>query len=149
MIATVQAVRAELDAHGAGLDGRTRVEGPAIELPGDQVQTLAMALHELATNALKYGALSNATGRVHLDWRVVASGGAEVFQFSWTEAGGPPVAPPSRMGFGSRLIERATAAEFGGEVSLDYAPEGVRWRLSAPYAGLAERGRGDVADLAG
>ncbi len=128
---------------------RLDISGSPLQLGPKPALQLTLALHELATNALKYGALSNATGRVQLDWRVVTVDEAELFQFSWTEVGGPLVAAPNRRGFGSRLIERVTAAEFGGEVSLDYAPEGVRWRLSAPYAGLAERGRGEAPDFVG
>ena len=128
---------------------RLEIFGGPLQLGPKPALQLTLALHELATNALKYGALSNATGCVRLDWRVTPAAEGDVFEFSWTETGGPIVAPPSRRGFGSRLIERATAAEFGGEVMLDYAPEGVRWRLSAPYAGLAERGRSDMPDLSG
>ena len=128
---------------------RLDTSGGALQLGPKPALQLTLALHELATNALKYGALSNATGRVRLDWGVVGGHEADQFQFSWTETGGPPVSPPARRGFGSRLIERATAAEFDGEVRLDYAPDGVRWRLTAPYAGLADRGRSDVPDLLG
>ncbi len=128
---------------------RLEVRGGPVQLGPKPALQLTLALHELATNAVKYGALSNGTGRIRLDWGVAGGEGAETFHFCWTETGGPRVAPPSRKGFGSRLIERVTAAEFEGEVSLDYAPDGVRWRLTAPYAGLVDRGRSDVADLAG
>ncbi len=128
---------------------RLEVCGSPLQLGPKPALQLTLALHELATNALKYGALSDGAGRVRIEWRVATEGGGDMFRFGWTETGGPAVTPPSRRGFGSRLIERATAAEFGGEVSLDYAPEGVRWRLSAPYAGLAERGRGETPDGAG
>ena len=84
-----------------------------------------------------------------MSWGVAPEAGSDVFHFAWIERGGPPVVPPSRRGFGSRLIERVTASEFMGVVKLDYAPEGVSWRLSAPYAGLAERGRSDSAGLPG
>ena len=110
---------------------------------------LTLALHELATNALKYGALSNGSGEVSLNWEVRSDEGADTFRFAWTEHGGPAVTSPARRGFGSRLIERATEVEFGGVVDLEFAPNGVCWRLSAPYAGLAERGRGDALELRG
>ena len=86
---------------------------------------------------------------MRLDWSATDNRGAGLFQFSWTETGGPAVTTPSRRGFGSRLIERVTAAEFGGEVKLDYPPGGLCWRLTAPYAGLADRGRSDVPELVG
>lgn len=81
-----------------------------------------MALHELATNALKYGALSNDAGRVELRWEPV---GEDRLRLSWRERGGPPVAPPGRKGFGSRLIERGLAHDLGGSVRIDYDPVGV------------------------
>ncbi len=128
---------------------RLAICGGPVQLGPKPALQLTLALHELATNALKYGALSNGSGEVSLDWDVSPGEGADLFRFAWAERGGPPVTPPSRRGFGSRLIERATAAEFGGRVDLDFAPQGVRWRLSAPYAGLAERGRGDAPVLNG
>ena len=128
---------------------RIELSGGPVQLGPKPALQLTLALHELATNALKYGALSTGRGLVRLAWGVTSEGGAEAFHFSWIERGGPIVAPPTRRGFGSRLIERATAAEFGGEVTLDYLPEGVRWQLSAPYRGLAERGRSELPTLAG
>lgn len=106
-------------------------EGPAVSLSPAPSLALSMALHELGTNALKYGALSAPRGRVRLTWRVVG----DRLALSWTEEGGPPVAPPSRKGFGSRLISQALARELRGEVSLDYAPTGVRCEISFPLAG--------------
>ncbi len=120
---------------------RMDIHGPAARLGPQPALQLSLALHELATNALKYGALSNQTGRVGVEWSLTPVDGECRFELSWTEAGGPSVRTPSRRGFGSQLIERATAAAFGGEVSLDYAAAGVRWRIAAPYEGLAESGR--------
>ena len=128
---------------------RIELSGGPLQLGPKPALQLTLALHELATNALKYGALSTGDGVVRLAWDVKAdSGETEIFHFAWTERDGPAVRPPSRRGFGARLIERATAAEFAGEVTLEYAPEGVRWRLSAPYRGLAERGRTELPTLA-
>ena len=127
---------------------RVDLDGCSVLLGPKPALQLSLALHELATNALKYGALSTPAGRVALAWRLEKVDGADVFTFGWTESGGPPVSPPTRRGFGSRLIERITAAEFSGFVDLAYAPEGVRWRLRAPYADLAERGRSTpITDL--
>ena len=102
-----------------------------------------MALHELATNAVKYGALSNDTGKLTMAWGVEEADGASTFTFDWQERGGPTVVAPTRQGFGSRLIERATAGAFNGEVTLEYLPKGLHWRLRAPYAGLPVSGRSE------
>jgi two-component sensor histidine kinase len=89
------------------------------------VLAIAMALQELATNAVKYGALSNATGIVRIAWNVATKQGGTRLSLSWQEAGGPPVMPPTRRGFGSRLIERGLARDLGGAVALTFAPTGV------------------------
>jgi len=81
-----------------------------------------MAFHELAVNAAKYGALSVPGGRVQVIW---GSCGAERLRLEWRETGGPPVHPPRRRGFGSRMIEKALATELHGQVQLDFPPEGV------------------------
>ena len=95
--------------------------GPSIALSPKQALALSIALHELATNAAKYGALSNATGRVDLEWRC----DGEAFILVWTETGGPAVVKPTRIGFGTRLIERSLTHDFGGAAKLEYRPEGV------------------------
>jgi len=94
---------------------------------------LALAFHELAINALKYGALSLAGGRVTIGWSVAAG---DQLDISWTETGGPPVRPPERRGFGSRIIELALPNELGGTVDVDYRPEGLRCHIRAPLAAL-------------
>jgi two-component sensor histidine kinase len=90
-----------------------------------------MALHELTTNAAKYGALSNDAGRVVIGWKL-AEGAPEMVRLVWREEGGPPVAPPTRRGFGSRLIERSLAGQTGGEVQVSYEPAGVVCTIVAP-----------------
>lgn len=94
---------------------------------------LALAFHELAINALKYGALSAPGGHVDIDWSVTKG---ERLDISWAEQGGPPVRPPERRGFGSRIIELALPNELGGQVEVDYRPEGLRCRIQAPLAAL-------------
>lgn len=101
---------------------------------------LALALHELATNSIKYGALSNAAGVVRITCGLAPSDAGDLFSFEWREEGGPPVSPPARRGFGSRLIEHATAMEFAGSSRLDYRPGGVVWSLRAPNDGLETLG---------
>ncbi len=84
-----------------------------------------MALQELATNAVKYGALSNATGIVRIEWTVAREQGGVRLSLCWREAGGPTVVPPTRRGFGSRLIERGLAWDLDGAVAFAFAPTGV------------------------
>lgn len=112
---------------------RFRVSGPSLFIGPSAALSLGLMLHELATNAVKYGALSMPSGCVTVGWTVEGTGTAAEFQLDWCEQGGPPVTPPTRKGFGSRLIQRGLA---GGEVALRYAVEGVRCTLSAPLTGL-------------
>jgi two-component sensor histidine kinase len=113
-------------------DDRVRVTGPRFVLKPNATISLAMALHELGTNALKYGAWSTPGGRVDIAW-ALEPGGRLVLD--WTEHDGPPVSPPGHAGFGSRLLRNGIARELGGTVSLDYAREGLRCRIAfAPGA---------------
>jgi PAS domain S-box-containing protein len=122
------------DALGAmSLPDRMDMGGPSIQLGPKPALQLSLALHELATNAVKYGAFSNDTGRVRIEWRVTGDSDP-LFEFSWVERGGPPVVSPTRRGFGTRLIEAVTASEFRGTSQLDYQPAGLRWRLTAPLS---------------
>lgn len=102
------------------------IEGPeAASLDATRSVSLSMAVHELATNAVKYGALSNGSGQVHIAWQTAPD---DRLKLRWQETGGPPVKPPERKGFGSRLIERALEGELGG-ARLEFAPEGVTCTL--------------------
>jgi two-component sensor histidine kinase/CHASE3 domain sensor protein len=111
------------------------VSGPRVRVPPDATQNLGMALHELATNAAKYGALSVPGGHVDITWHVqhCAETGQECM-ICWQESGGPEVAPPARRGFGQVVIERSVARVLGGVVELSYKPSGVEWRLTFPLA---------------
>lgn len=112
--------------HHAG-DGRLALRGPALDLEPKTAVALAMAMHELATNAVKHGALSAPEGRVDVEWSV--DGGR--LALTWRESGGPP--PPARVtrGFGARLLERGLSAELNGSVTLDFRPEGLVCRMQA------------------
>ncbi|MEP0324780.1 sensor histidine kinase [Bauldia litoralis] len=112
---------------------QTTVTGPSVSLDPKKALSLALAVNELATNAQKYGALSVEDGRVEVLWRIddEAAGGPQ-FTWSWREIGGPEVSPPTRQGFGTFLIERVLAADFGGSVRIEYAPDGVECVLTAP-----------------
>lgn len=104
---------------------RIRMAGPAVPLSPRLAVVLSMIVHEIATNAAKYGALSNETGRVTLDWEIVTDAPKPRLRLIWTEIGGPPVTAPVRRGFGSRLIERSARDQLGGEATVDFLPRGV------------------------
>jgi PAS domain S-box-containing protein len=102
------------------------VSGPDVVLSQQQGLGLSLALHELATNATKYGALAQPTGRVTINWTVSPE---EDFEFTWRETGGPAVTPPTRRGFGSRMIERVLAAHFSASTDLRFDPAGISFKL--------------------
>jgi two-component sensor histidine kinase len=121
---------------GALAPGQTRREGPELFLTPRAANALSLALHELATNALKYGALSTDTGRIDVVWNRSPDGG---FELTWTENGGPSVAQPTHHGFGSTLLSQVTGRELNGETSVEYRPAGVRVRMRAGAAAVAPR----------
>jgi two-component sensor histidine kinase len=124
-------LRAALAPHG-GSDGRFDIDGSHFEMTPKQSLSMALTLHELATNATKYGALSNDAGRVRISWHLAkASGGQQDLNFVWQESGGPVVFEPKTKGFGSRLISRVLAADFSGDVRINYPSEGVVCTLVA------------------
>ena len=108
------------------------VSGPEVRLPPRVALALSLALHELGTNAGKYGALSVPTGRVTVSWRISPAPSPHL-ELRWQEQGGPTVVPPTRRGFGSRLIERVLAMELNGKVEIAYPPAGVVCDVSAPF----------------
>jgi PAS domain S-box-containing protein len=143
-------VHAQL-AHFADLIGsRIAVHGPTLRLNAASAQAIGLALHELTTNAGKYGALSTDTGRVDVCWE----SDGDTFIMSWTERDGPPVAPPERRGFGTIVMETMAERSVDGAVDVDYAPSGVTWRLTCPAANALEswerepnfKGRGNRID---
>ena len=127
-------VASTLQPHRAPEGDRFTVQGPAMRLRPQSAVALSMALHELCTNAIKYGALSADSGRVDLQWQ--AADGR--FRLRWQEHGGPPVAAPSRRGFGSRLIERSLATQLQGEVRIEFEPAGVVCTIDAPLDAVSE-----------
>ncbi|EHK53857.1 signal transduction histidine kinase [Mesorhizobium alhagi CCNWXJ12-2] len=124
--------------------GRISIEGPPIDLSPRQALSLGLAINELATNAVKYGALSDDRGRVAVSWKVGTPSSDEEFRLAWEERGGPAVSKPKRHGFGSRLIEQALAGEFNGKVQTVYDPLGLRCELSTSMMNV----RLDAADPA-
>jgi two-component sensor histidine kinase len=104
---------------------RVRMLGPTVPLSPRVAVILSMIIHEMATNAAKYGALSNDAGTIALDWEVISEGGQPKLRLIWREAGGPQVTAPVQRGFGSRLIERSARDQLGGEATVDFLPRGV------------------------
>ena len=123
----------------ADAPSRFAVAGPQVWLESKAALTLAMVFHELATNAAKYGALTSPAGQVQIAWRIDASAPDPWLRLDWRESGGPAVTPPSRKGFGSRLIETGLAQELNGEVHLTYAPQGVACSIAMPLPGQGGR----------
>jgi two-component sensor histidine kinase len=115
---------------------RIRAKGPEISLGAKPALALGLALHELGTNAAKYGALSNDEGYIEIAWTLAPDPQGREFRLRWCERNGPPVLPPRRTGFGTRLIQRNLAAEFEGEVELEYKPDGVGCTIYASAEGL-------------
>jgi two-component sensor histidine kinase len=118
----------------------TEARGPSVTLKAEATQAVATVLHELTTNAAKYGALSNRSGRVSVRWRWLQNGSHDRLVIEWQETGGPPVLAPSRSGYGTSIIRELIPFEFGGAVELSFAPEGTRCRLEIPGE-WAGRGR--------
>jgi PAS domain S-box-containing protein len=132
-------IESQLGHHGGAERAGLRVEGPPIALSPRAVQNLGMALHELSTNAVKYGALSRPGGHVDLQWRIGGEGGGEPeFRMSWIESGGPPVATPDHKGFGHVVTQDLVARALLGKVTLEFAPEGLRWTLIAPKSSVVD-----------
>jgi PAS domain S-box-containing protein len=118
--------------HTSGPSGeRVSLSGPRILLPPREALALAMALHELCTNAVKYGALSNDTGRISLEWWRSEDPEARL-ELVWRERGGPPVSPPTRRGFGSLLLDRTLAHDLNGKVAMEFKPDGLVCSITAP-----------------
>jgi len=119
-------------AHFKDLIGtRVVLAGPAVRLTAEAAQAIGMALHELATNAAKYGALSSQIGLVTIGWHLTSGDGAR-FEMQWTETGGPLVTVPTRKGFGHSVIGRLVDAAVQGKTEIKFEPKGVSWRLQAP-----------------
>jgi len=129
-------IRGALALHDNARAGRLRIEGPALDIGPKAALALALMIHELATNAAKFGALSVEAGHVGVTWQIEALAGAPQLRLSWIESDGPPVAPPSRKGFGTRLIERAFAGTVAGDVVLEYRETGLHCVLTAPLSGF-------------
>jgi PAS domain S-box-containing protein len=139
--ASLTAVATEM-ARPYGEVERFTIDGPEVHLGPETATAMALGLHELATNAAKYGALSTPDGRVSLTWSVDGEGDARRLRLTWREGGGPKVREPARKGFGSRLIERGLARALKAKVRLAYDATGVVFTLAAPLDESVSEGRG-------
>jgi PAS domain S-box-containing protein len=128
-------VAAATAIHGGG---RITAEGPALKITARAAVGLSMALHELCTNAAKYGALSNETGQVSVRWSIEGEGDSAVFDLTWRERGGPPVAPPSRTGFGTRLIQASLSGNNSHKSDVQFLSTGVIWSSQSPLRLIKE-----------
>jgi two-component sensor histidine kinase len=127
-------LRSELGPYDDGAGTRVLLTGPAVELPAELAVPIGMAIHELTTNAAKYGALSTPRGWLEVEWDVRGMDSARKLQLWWTERDGPPVEPPSRKGFGSSLIQRLLTTQCRAEIDIAYDRPGLRFQMSVPLA---------------
>ncbi len=127
-----EVVERALEPYQNSGESRFQIEGPHVRVTPRMSLALAMALHELATNAVKYGALSNKAGMIEVSWKVQNGAAPPRLTLRWIEVGGPPVVAPRRRGFGSRLIERSLANDLDGHVDIAFAPTGVVCTVDAP-----------------
>ncbi|MDB5649458.1 MAG: domain S-box protein, partial [Hyphomicrobiales bacterium] len=135
--------------HYADLIGkRIWIEGPDVMLKPEAAQNIGLALHELSTNAAKYGALSGESGEVHLAWTLDEHAADPVLRMVWQETGGPAVSPPAREGFGHKVLKRIAAHALEGKVTLDFAPDGLIWRLEIPTSYIVRPRTREEADEA-
>ena len=125
------------------------LDGPAVLIGEGVALALAMMIHELTTNAAKYGALSNEEGRVTITWSLIEGETGSDLRITWRERGGPRVIEPSSKGFGSRLIERGVTGHVGGAVSIDYDPMGIVCIVQAPLAKFQQGIEHEIAGAMG
>jgi two-component sensor histidine kinase len=132
-------IRSQLGHFSDLLGTRIELRGPSILVSASAAQTLGMALHELATNAGKYGALAEDGGRISIEWNLKPDeSGNAVFLMSWRERGGKPVSAPSRQGFGSTVLGRVVADSLDGKVALEFEHLGLSWQLECPAANVSD-----------
>lgn len=115
---------------------RCEIGGPDVVLTAEAAQAIGLAIHELATNAIKYGALSEHGGKVRISWTFDGEPAATHLSLKWIEQDGPPVSPPLRRGFGHVVIGEMVERSLNGKVAIDFAPEGMNWRASIPAVHL-------------
>ncbi|HRN85608.1 MAG TPA: sensor histidine kinase, partial [Hyphomicrobium sp.] len=138
-------VRSQLALFRELIGTRIEISGPLVRLQPPAAQAIGMALHELATNASKYGALSDENGQVHVSWDLVPGAEEREFVLEWREKDGPPVTPPERRGFGHTIMVAMVEKSLDAEVTVEYPDTGLVWKVRAPgrctYEGPETTGR--------
>ncbi|MBJ7527344.1 MAG: hypothetical protein JHD10_08925 [Sphingomonadaceae bacterium] len=132
-------IRAQLNHFKDLIGSRITISGDSVQLSPAAVQTIGMAVHELATNAAKHGALSNKKGRIDISWQKISGKTSDRLVMSWIESEGPAVFPPKEHGFGSMVTGKVVEMGLGGEVTANFAPTGFSWRLDCPLDRVSER----------
>jgi two-component sensor histidine kinase len=141
--------RSQLGPFKAMIGTRIEMRGAPVLISAQAAPPIGMAIHELATNAGKYGALSNERGRVELQWSIESEkDSGETFVINWRECAGPPVTMPARSGFGSIVLRRVVKESLDAEVTLSFAPEGLAWRLRCSTGQIVDGGRFASTSLA-
>src|SRR5215204_216983 len=137
-------LQGELDPYDDGAGTRILLSGPAVELPAELAVPIGMAIHELTTNAAKYGAFSTPRGWLEVEWDVRRTHGSRRLELWWAEHDGPLVEPPSRKGFGSNLIQRLLTTQCRAEIKFDFDRLGLRFQMSAPLVGAGPEELGSL-----
>ena len=143
----IRVLSLELAPYQSEGNDRVVLSGPEVDLDARSAVVLGMVVHELATNAVKVGALSNAEGKVAVTWSATSEGDGMKVKIEWRERGGPAVSTPTRRGFDSRLIEHAVRGELAGEVHQNFAPEGLTCTINFTVEG-AQSGSGALQTAA-
>jgi two-component sensor histidine kinase len=128
----------ELDPYDDGTEHRLRLEGPLFKLSSTIALPLGMAIHEMTTNAVKYGSLSVLGGSLTVTWVLTGSEDGGELTIDWVERDGPGVEAPTRRGFGSQLLERVLNSQIGARTAITYNPDGLRAHITVPLRGTAD-----------
>ena len=137
-IETSELISGQLAHFGDIVGKRILVGGPPLRLRSATAQSIGMVVHELSTNAVKYGALSSDEGRIEITWEIDSSGTEPFFLVRWTERNGPPIVAPTYRGFGTTVVTRMVEMSLDGETELDYAPTGLTWKFACPLKNAME-----------
>jgi two-component sensor histidine kinase/CheY-like chemotaxis protein len=137
-IETSELISGQLAHFGDIVGKRILVGGPPLRLRSATAQSIGMVVHELSTNAVKYGALSSDEGRIEIAWEIDSSGTEPFFLVRWTERNGPPIVAPTYRGFGTTVVTRMVEMSLDGETELDYAPTGLTWKFACPLKNAME-----------